>query len=63
MTSVVNLRQARKRRAREAKERAAEESRALHGRPKAEKRRQRLEKERAAAFVDGHRLEPGRRDR
>ena len=58
MTSVVNLRLARKRRARAEKERVAGENRALHGRPKAEKLRQRLEKERAAAFVDGHRLEP-----
>lgn len=58
MTAVINLRLARKRRQRAEKERAADENRALHGRSKAEKERQRLETERAAAFVDGHRLDP-----
>ena len=58
MTAVINLRLARKRRQRAEKERAASENRAVHGRPKAEKERQRLDNERAAAFVDGHRLEP-----
>ncbi len=58
MTTVVNLRLARKRRMRAEKEHAAAGNRALHGRTKAEKLRQRLEKERSAAFIDGHRLEP-----
>ena len=58
MTTVINLRLVRKRRLRAEKERTAAQNRALHGRPKAEKDRQHLEDERAAAFVDGHRLEP-----
>ena len=59
MTTIVNLRLARKRRKRAEKEHAAAGNRALHRRTKAEKLRQRLEKERSAAFIDGHRLEPG----
>lgn len=57
MSSVVNLRMVRKRKARADKEQAASENRALHGRTKAEKERDRLEAERAAGFVEGHRLE------
>ena len=57
MSNVVNLRMARKRKARAEKEQAAGENRALHGRSKAEKERDRLEVERAAGFVEGHRLE------
>ncbi|MEW9836686.1 DUF4169 family protein [Mesorhizobium marinum] len=55
MTNVVNLRMARKRRDRALKEQAASENRALHGRPKAERQRDRIEAERAADFIDGHR--------
>lgn len=57
MSGVVNLRMVRKRKARAEKEQAASENRALHGRTKGEKERNRLEAERAAGFVDGHRLE------
>ena len=57
MTNVVNLRMARKRKARAEKEQAADESRALHGRSKAEKLRDRTQAEKSAAFVDGHRLD------
>lgn len=60
MTNVVNLRMARKRKARLEKEQAASESRALHGRSKAEKLRHRLEAEKAQNFLEGHRL--GERD-
>jgi hypothetical protein len=63
MTTVVNLRIARKRRQRAEKERAAAANRAVHGRTKAEKERQRLETERAATALDGHRLEPDRGER
>ena len=58
MKAVVNLRLQRKRRQRAEKDRRAAENRAIHGRTKAEKQRDRLESERVAAFVDGHRREP-----
>lgn len=57
MSNVVNLRMARKRKAREEREHAAGENRALHGRTKAEKLRDRKQAETTAAFVEGHRLE------
>lgn len=63
MSNVVNLRMARKRKARAGKEQAADENRALHGRPKGEKQRQRMEAQRAADFVEGHRLERFDRDK
>ena len=61
MSTLVNLRTARKRKARADKEQAAGENRALHGRSKAEKLRDRLQAEKAQRFVEGHRLEPGDR--
>ena len=61
MSTVVNLRTARKRKARADKEQAAGENRALHGRSKAEKLRDRMRAEKAAGFIEGHRLEPGDR--
>jgi hypothetical protein len=55
MGGVVNLRQARKRKERDEKAKAAAENRRLHGRPKSEK----IEAERLRAFaekqLDGHR--------
>lgn len=57
MTNVVNLRMARKQKARSEKEQAASENRALHGRSKAEKLRDRIEAEKANSFVEGHRLD------
>ncbi len=62
MSAVVNLRLARKRKARAGKEQAASENRALHGRSKAEKSRDRLQIEKSASFIEGHRLEPQTRD-
>jgi hypothetical protein len=65
MGEVVNLRQARKQKARIEKERQAGENRALHGRTKAERERDRLTSEKAKQFVAGHRREkpddPGKR--
>ena len=58
MSIVVNLRTARKRKARADKEQAAGENRALHGRSKAEKLRDRLQADKVQRFVEGHRLEP-----
>lgn len=58
MADVVNLRIARKRKARAGKDQAASENRAFHGRTGLEKRRDRLEREKSASFVESHRLEP-----
>ncbi|BCG93824.1 DUF4169 family protein [Mesorhizobium sp. 131-2-1] len=60
MGDVVNLRQARKQKARAEKERLAGENRALHGRSKAERNRDRLTADQAEKFIAGHRREkPG----
>ncbi|MEZ2330472.1 DUF4169 family protein [Mesorhizobium sp. RCC_202] len=65
MGEIVNLRQARKQKARTEKERLAGENRALHGRSKAERDRDRLTSDKAEKFVAGHRREkpddPGER--
>lgn len=55
MADVVNLRMARKRKARDEREREADRNRMLHGRSKAEQRKTATEQERAERFVDGHR--------
>ena len=55
-SNVVNLRQARKRRDRDAREREAEANRRLHGRSGAEKRTEKMERDRAERLQDGHRL-------
>ena len=57
MSDIVNLRMARKRKRRADKERMASQNRALHGVPNAERKRSRAESEKAASFVDAHRLE------
>ncbi|WP_269930363.1 DUF4169 family protein [Aminobacter sp. HY435] len=57
MADIVNLRQFRKQKARGDREALAEQNRALHGRTKAEKARERLTAERDDKFIDGHRLE------
>ena len=60
MAEIVNLRMARKRKARAEREAHASETRALHGRPKAEKQRDRAAEEKNRNFVDGHfRGKPG----
>jgi len=56
MGDVVNLRQVRKTKTRADKESRADANRALSGRSKAEKRVQRIERERLTRFVDGHKL-------
>ena len=60
MAEIVNLRQARKLKTRAAKEQAAERNRALHGRSKAEKQRDREATESAKTFLDGHRRDKDR---
>jgi Domain of unknown function (DUF4169) len=57
LADIVNLRQHRKQKARAEKERTAEQNRAMHGRSKAEKERDRLATEQAVRFIDGHRRE------
>ncbi len=57
MADIVNLRQARKRKARAEKERVAEQNRALHGRSKADRESDRVMADKAEKFVAGHRRE------
>ena len=54
---IVNLRKARKAKARADKERQAAENRAVHGRSKAEKERSSLDKARVRRELDGARRE------
>ncbi|KQZ81399.1 hypothetical protein ASD64_10445 [Mesorhizobium sp. Root157] len=58
MAEIVNLRQARKQKARTDKERIAAENRAIHGRSKAERQLENLRDRKASAFLDGHRRLP-----
>ncbi len=57
MAEIVNLRQFRKGKVREQRAAAAEQNRALHGRSKSEKQRDRLQAENAERLIDGHRRE------
>lgn len=57
MGEIVNLRLARKAKARYTAERQAEQNRALHGRSKPEKERQKREAERSARLLDGAKRE------
>ncbi|WP_294395135.1 DUF4169 family protein [uncultured Sphingomonas sp.] len=59
MGEVVNLRRARKAKARSDAAARAEQNRALHGRTPDERRRDDLATERLVRHLDGHRLEPG----
>lgn len=54
MAEIVNLRQIRKRKARDDKELAAAQNRALHGRTKAERERDRKAEEKSRTVLDGH---------
>ena len=63
MAKIVNLRMARKRNARAEKERKADENRAAHGLPKAERQRLKAEGDRAKTSLDSHRLERPRGDK
>ncbi|WP_265502249.1 DUF4169 family protein [Paracoccus beibuensis] len=55
MTRIINLRQARKSRARDAKRAASDTSAALHGEPKALRDARRAEEDRARRALDAHR--------
>ena len=56
MTEIVNLRQARKQKARERREAAAAQNRVVFGRSKAEKRLLESERALAEASLDAHRI-------
>lgn len=56
-SNVINLRHARKQKARAEKAANAARNRALHGRTKADRRRDEAEEERAARALDGARRE------
>jgi len=58
MGKLVNLNKFRKRKARVEKERQAETNRRLHGRTKAERAQELLQKRKLETQVDGARLEP-----
>ncbi len=57
MAKVVNLNKFRKQKAKQAREKQAETNRRLHGRTKAERQRELLQKQRLSEKVDGARLE------
>lgn len=57
MAEIVNLRTARKQKARAAKEAQAEQNRMLFGRTKAEKQQSRAETELAARRLESHKRE------
>lgn len=59
MAEIVNLRQARKHKARADKARAADENRAAFGRSKEQRERQRSLVEHAERHLESHRREPG----
>ncbi len=56
MAEIVNLRQARKAKARVQKEKVADENRALHGRTKAEKQSDKSSKAKITKHLDDHKL-------
>lgn len=58
MGDTVNLRQFRKQKARADKAKAADQNRARHGRSKADKQRDDLERQNVLTFIEGHRRQP-----
>lgn len=62
MAEIVNLRLARKRKARAEKEDAAAEARARHGRTKAERELDAAREEKAVRDVEAHRRTPSADD-
>jgi hypothetical protein len=57
MAEIVNLRMARKAKARTEAQQQAQANRALHGQTKDARRKAQAEAERAARLLDGHRRE------
>ncbi len=62
MAEIVNLRQARKRKARTERENEAATNRALSGRTKADKLADRDERARAGRVLEAHRIGDGPKD-
>lgn len=62
MGDIVNLRTARKRKAREQDAKVAEQNRILHGRSRAQKLAESIASERAVAQLEGHRLDDNGKD-
>src|SRR5690606_28867782 len=60
MAEIVNLRMARKRKARADRQKVAAENRAVHGSSKAQRLAAKAVQERAATHLDGHRLAPAK---
>jgi hypothetical protein len=58
MGEVINLRKARKQRERAAKEEAAAQNRAAHGRTKAEKKLTGAKADKAVSDLEAHKREP-----
>lgn len=58
MSDIINLRNFKKQKARDAKETAAEQNRILFGRTKTEKDFARQQQKKDAQFLDANRLEP-----
>ena len=58
MADIVNLRQVRKQKARAERGKDAEANRALFGRTRNEKDRERAERAATKDFLDGHRRQP-----
>jgi hypothetical protein len=59
MAEIINLRRARKQRARQESETKAEQNRISFGRTKAERSLTEAEQDKAARLLDGHRLGSG----
>lgn len=57
MAEIVNLRQARKNRARAEKEKNAEANRVLHGTPKAARKLEQARRQQADSRTEGHKLD------
>ena len=57
MAEIINLRQARKQKARAEAEKTAAQNRIAFGRTKAERKLTEAERDKAARHIDGHRLD------
>jgi len=58
MTEIINLRRARKTKARAEKDKAADANRILHGTPKSARKQAEAQSQKAARDLAGHKLEP-----
>ncbi len=58
MAEIINLRRARKQRARQDADKQAQQNRIAFGRTKAERSLTQAERDKAARTLDGHRLAP-----